>query len=240
MLADYLKNKNLTIEEFRNFVISRDFAKNPGEVDKTHAHGFLYQAGYLTLRAGISEDTLCLDYPNTEVLNSMSELFIQNILQDVDDDFTYCRTCIIEALNASDYQMFIETLNRLLASIPYDDFYKTAERTVYKNKQRERKYTAVEWIYRSTILAFLRGCGFKIFAEMHSNKGRSDIIIFYSNKAYVIELKLAYEGENPANKAAEALKQIMESNYAKPYPNAICIGMAIEDSKRQITEFIIS
>ena len=35
----------------------------------------------------------------------------------------------------------------------------------------------------------------------------------------------------------EALRQIEEKNYAAPYPDAICVGMAINDEKRQITEF---
>jgi hypothetical protein len=30
--------------------------------------------------------------------------------------------------------------------------------------------------------------------------------------------------------------ELIEKNYAKPYPNAICIGLAINDSVRQITD----
>jgi hypothetical protein len=46
----------------------------------------------------------------------------------------------------------------------------------------------------------------------------------------------AYEGESPAKKAEEALKQIIDKNYSRPYPDAVCVGMAIDDTVRQITE----
>ena len=232
VIADYLKNRNLTVEQFRNFPISADFAASPGDVDTAPPEGFLYQGGYLTLRQGKS-DEFSLDYPNTEVLNSMSMLLAQNILKDKDGDFTYCRSDLLEALMSIDYNMVVVVFNRLLASIPYDDFSKAAERSVYKNRYQ---FPAREWLYRSTILAFLRGCGVVVVAEMHTNLGRSDLVVSHKGKTWVIELKVAYTGESPAQKAEEALRQIIDKNYAAPYPDAVCIGLAIDDSLRQITE----
>ena len=40
----------------------------------------------------------------------------------------------------------------------------------------------------------------------------------------------------PCQKAEEALQQIIDENYASPYPDAVCVGMAIDDTKRQITD----
>ena len=80
MIADYMKNRNLTVEQFRNFPVSSDFVRNPGDMDTTPPEGFLYQSGYLTLRPDINGDLL-LDYPNTEVLSAMSEMVTQNFLQ---------------------------------------------------------------------------------------------------------------------------------------------------------------
>jgi len=48
-----MKNRHLTVEQFRNFSIPEDFARSPGDVDTTPPAGFLYQAGYLTLRERI-------------------------------------------------------------------------------------------------------------------------------------------------------------------------------------------
>jgi hypothetical protein len=232
VIGDYFKNRNLTVEQFRNFPISRDFAKSPGDVDSTPPEGFLYQSGYLTLRPGVTDD-LSLDYPNTEVLNSMSSLVAQNILQDKDDDYTYCRSDLLKGLMSVDYNKIVAVFNRLLASIPYDDFSNAAKQNVNISGYT---FPAQEWLYRSTILAFLRGCGVVVVAEMHTNLGRADLVVTHKGKTWVIEIKVAYEGESPTQKAEEALRQIVDMNYTKPYPDAICIGLAIDDSVRQITD----
>jgi hypothetical protein len=231
-IAEYLKTRNLTVEQFRNFPVSKDFVKSPGDMDFTPPEGFLYQAGYLTLRPGTS-DYLSLDYPNTEVLNSMSALVAQNILQDKDEDYLYCRRDLLNALMLMDYNIVVTVFNRLLASIPYDDFSKAANQHVVLNNY---KFSAQEWLYRSTIFAFLRGCGVVVVAEMHTNLGRADLVVSHKGKTWVIEIKVAYEGESPEKKAGEALRQIMDKNYAKPYPDAFCIGLAIDNSLRQITD----
>ena len=232
-IADYLKNRNLTVEQFRNLPISRDFAQSPGDVDTATPEGFLYQCGYLTLRPGIGGN-LSLDYPNTEVLNSMSALLAQNILQAKGENYNYFTNRILIAIIRDDYGLFVETLNALLASIPYDDFASAAKENVLIQGY---KFPAQEWLYRSTILAFLRGCGVVVVAEMHTNAGRADLIVSHNGKTWVIELKVACEGESPAKKAKEAIRQIIDKNYAKPYPDAVCIGMAIDDSQRQITHY---
>ncbi|MDR1793409.1 MAG: AAA family ATPase, partial [Bacteroidales bacterium] len=73
VIANYLKDKHLTVEQFRNLPVSKEFARNPGEIDSASPEKFLYQSGYLTLREGTTDD-YSLDYPNTEVLNSMARL----------------------------------------------------------------------------------------------------------------------------------------------------------------------
>jgi len=47
---------------------------------------FLYQAGYLTLRKGAGDD-FKLDYPNAEVLESMSRLVSTNIIERNGDSY---------------------------------------------------------------------------------------------------------------------------------------------------------
>jgi hypothetical protein len=52
----------------------------------------------------------------------------------------------------------------------------------------------------------------------------------------VIEIKVAYEGQNPETKEKQGLKQIETKNYAKQYDNAISIVLVIDDATRQITK----
>jgi hypothetical protein len=232
-IADYLKDRNLTVEQFRNMPISVDFLENPGDMDMTPPEGFLYQSGYLTLRKGFG-DTLALDYPNTEVLNSMSKIVAQNVLESKGENFTYNIQRLFAALQHDNHELFVGSLNTLLASIPYDDFSKAAEQNVVIHGY---KFPAQEWLYRSNIFSFLQGCGVVVAAEMHTNRGRPDLVISWQGKTWVIEIKVAYGSESAEAKADEALRQIEEKNYAKPFPDAVCLGVGIADAERQITAF---
>jgi hypothetical protein len=84
-LARYMKDKKLTVEQFRGLSVSRDFASAPGEMETATAASFLYQSGYLSLRPGTIDD-YTLDYPNHEVLTAMSSLLAENILGDRSED----------------------------------------------------------------------------------------------------------------------------------------------------------
>jgi len=233
-IADYMKGRNLTVDQFRNFPVSRTFIENPGDMDNTPPQGFLHQSGYLTLRPGITHD-LSLDYPNTEVLNSMSELVTQNMLQYKDESYNQCQTNLLTGLINKDKDKVIGAFNRLLASIPYDD-YTAAAKQALSNQNIEMN--PQEWLYRASILSFLQGCGIVVSSEMHTHKGRSDIVVSYRGHVWVIEIKVAYKGESAEEQAQEAYRQIIEKNYAQPFPDAICLGLGIEDAARQITASI--
>jgi hypothetical protein len=74
---------------------------------------------------------------------------------------------------------------------------------------------------------------------MHTNLGRPDLVIFYDEKYWIIELKVAYKGKTAKYMAKSAIKQIIDNNYAAPFPDAFCIGMGIDDSKRMITNYCL-
>jgi len=97
----------------------------------------------------------------------------------------------------------------------------------------------IYFLSRPIILSFLRGCGVVVEAEMHTHLGRPDLVISHNNHVWVIEIKVAYEKQNTEKKAQEAYRQIIEKQYAKPYPNAVSIGLGIDDSLRQITAFYL-
>ena len=233
VIAKYLKAKKLTVEQFRNFPVSQDFIHSSVEIEKAKPESFLFQTGYLSLREGASKE-YALDYPNTEVLNAMSTLVAQNMMEERGDNYDSCTNILFTAFMRNDFDLFIKTLNSLLASIPYDDFTGAAQENIWIHNYT---FPAQEWLYRSSLFAFFRGCGLVVAAEMHSNLGRADLVISHKGKTWVIEIKVAYEGDNTVEKAKEALKQIVAKNYAKPYPGAVCIGLAIDNALRQITHY---
>ena len=117
---------------------------------------------------------------------------------------------------------------------PYDDYTQAIQQNVLFN---EFKFPAQEWLYRSTILSFLHGCGVVIFPEVHTYLGRSDLVVSHKGVTWVIEIKVAYKGDQSTKKAEEALLQIDTKKYAKSFQNSVCIGLAIDDAMRQITDW---
>ncbi|MDR2563848.1 MAG: ATP-binding protein [Prevotellaceae bacterium] len=230
MIADYLKSKNLTVEQFRNFSVLKSFLDEPGYLDATPPQGFLYQAGYLSIREKKSNKFI-LDYPNTEVLNAMSALLAQNILPS-ENTFGNLHNLMMEAMEKKNANGIRSILNALLASIPYDDYAGAVRQSVALDLLDVQ---VREWLYRSTILAFLRGCGVATVAEMHTNLGRPDLVISFIGNTFVIELKVAYQPEDVPAKLAEAVEQMESKNYLAPYPDCVGIAMVIDDTKRQIT-----
>jgi hypothetical protein len=141
----------------------------------------------------------------------------------------------LTALNNKNVDKLVEVFNSLLASIPFDNFSETADNSVSLS---DCKPAAHESLYRSMLLAFMRGCGVKVSAEVHNCLGRSDLIVQHNGIYWVLEIKVIYEGEDPNKTAEEALQQIIDKQYAVPYFNVICIciGLAIDDATRQITK----
>jgi len=233
VIADYMKDRNLTVEQFRGMQVSMDFVATPGEMETAPPEGFLYQSGYLTLREGVSGD-FSLDYPNTEVLESMSRMVCTNIMRRRSDGGDWDISApLLDALLEGDADLFIETINRLLASIPYDDYTKAAQSAI-----RRSGLPTQEWLYRASILAFLRGCGVLVFGEMQTNKGRSDLLLLHKGKAWVIEIKVAYNNDGTAL-AQEAKNQIIAKQYADPFKTAKKVGIAIDDKVRQISDWVV-
>ncbi|GBU20917.1 ATPase AAA [Fibrobacteres bacterium R8-0-B4] len=232
IIADYMKDRSLTVEQFRGMQVSRMFVDSPGEMETAPPEGFLYQAGYLTLREGVSGD-FSLDYPNTEVLESMSQLVYINIMRSRGDGGDWDISALfIKALVDGDCDLMIEMLNHLLASIPYDDYAKSAQQAIKLSGLHVQ-----EWLYRSTILAFLRGCGVLVVGEMHTSKGRPDLLVCHKGTAWIIEIKVAYNDDGKAL-AQEALDQINARQYADPFATAKKVGIAIDDKTRQINDCI--
>jgi len=71
-------------------------------------------------------------------------------------------------------------------------------------------------------------------AEWHTHLGRPDLVIAHNGKTWIIEIKVAYKKQSPRKKAEEALRQIIDRQYAAAYPGAKSIGLGIDDSLRQI------
>jgi hypothetical protein len=230
-IASYMKDRSLTVEQFRGLDVSKDFVSYPGEIETATAASFLYQSGYLSLRPGVIDD-YSLDYPNYEVLSAMSALLTANILggrAESEDSRRVFRRHLI----AGDVSGVVEEFNRLLAAIPYDDYIGGAQ-----SAARNFGVVAGEWLYRSVLLSYLYGMGLDVEAEPHTSRGRADILVKFRKRAWILELKVAKNGEYAGKSADACLAQILEKGYADPFDEAVLLGLAIDDKQRAITKYV--
>ncbi|GHV33979.1 ATPase AAA [Synergistales bacterium] len=227
-IARYMKDKKLTVEQFRGYEVPYDFASCPGDIETATASSFLYQSGYLSLRPGGLDD-FSLDYPNHEVLTAMSSLLIGNIFGS-HEAFSSARISFRESIVNGDAEGVQGEFNKLLSKIPYDDYAKTAEYAV------RRGGDAREWIYRSTILSYIYGVGLDVEAEVHGSKGRADMVVKFRGHIWVMEFKMTKHFASAAECAGAALAQIKEKGYADSFDEAVLLGLAIDDDLRKITE----
>ena len=107
---------------------------------------------------------------------------------------------IWQFLTAGDIAQVVAVYNIAIADIPYEDF---------PNRD--------EFWYRSLFVMLLRGAGFIPFAEVHTYKGRSDVVVQFEKQIVVLEFKFAEKSSDVDDKKDEGLKQMKEKGYADSY-----------------------
>ena len=158
----------------------------------------IYQSGYLTIKdCDLDMGTFLLDFPNNEVKKGFVTLVANNYLQSDKDSGSWARD-IVGALKTGDLELLRKLLTSFLADIPYTMRRKETER------ERERYFH-----YTFYLLMRMVSC-YTVYTEKQQSEGRVDCIVETPDYIYIFEFKL--DGT-----ADEALQQIEEKGYARPY-----------------------
>ncbi|MBR1437946.1 MAG: AAA family ATPase [Synergistaceae bacterium] len=196
-IAKYMKEHKIqNPDEYRHIEVPSDFADSH-EIENSKPESFLYQSGYLTIEK-LENDVITLDYPNEEVKKSLIRMYLDEFYHV--NSFITLGNQIWQFLTAGDIDQVITVYNIAIADIPYEDF---------PNRD--------EFWYRSLFVMLLRGAGFIPFAEVHTYKGRSDVVVQFEKQIVVLEFKFAEKSSDVDDKKDEGLKQIKEKGYADSY-----------------------
>ena len=202
-------------EAYRHLKVTSDFVGSQ-EIERARPESFLYQAGYLTIES-LEEEELTLDYPNREVMNSISRIYL-DIVYDV-KNYGSLGSQLWRSLKEGDVGEAVRLYNTALSCIPYEDF----------TRQNES-------LYRSLFLMLLRGAGITANGEVHTHRGRSDVLVRFPERAVVLEFKLARGAGEVERLRAEGQRQIEEKGYAQPFAaddRACTIGVIVVDAERR-------
>ena len=160
----------------------------------------IYQSGYLTIKDyNMRRNTFLLDFPNNEVKNG----FLTVVASDYLNPKTSVNAWVQDAVDAfedGDPDKFRRLLTSFLSSIPYTMRRKENER----ERERERYFHYTFYLIMRLISVYT------VYTEKEQSGGRVDCIVETKDYIYIFEFKL--DGT-----AAEALRQIEEKGYARPY-----------------------
>ena len=160
----------------------------------------IYQSGYLTIKGYDRETELFrLDFPNEEVRRGFLAMLASGYITKSDARMASWAASVRNAMDKGRIDSLRESLESLLADIPYDI---RCSKSDGKARERDFQYTFY--------LIFRMLGGWKVYAEKASGQGRADCIVETDRYVYIFEFKLDGTAE-------EALRQIEEKGYARPY-----------------------
>lgn len=178
----------------------------------------LFQTGYLTIKSyNDTTRTYNLGYPNQEVKDSLLDNLLSAYREVYPDGSSEETGNLLLALNAGDVEGIAQALDSVIASIPFDHW---------------RADTAS--IFHIITLLTFQKIGVDVYSEVHSSKGRCDVLVKTDHFIYAMELKL----DRPAQ---EALEQIMDKDYLQPYQadarTKMALGISFSSYDRNISEY---
>jgi hypothetical protein len=220
LIRKMLKNNDFDLNKIINNNINLNLIRTPGPIEIASPSLFLYQAGYLTLRARKNKK-FYLDYPNLEVRSSMNLLFMENLF-DSDVAASEATDLLIERLEKGDVQEMVAAIRRMYSNISYIS---------YTDKKLEE---LGEIFYQTVLQSFLEGAGCQVTIEKHTNLGRIDLVARYENLTYVIEIKTAANAKDALKALEKGKTQINKGNYAGPFSDPIIILLVVNLEDRNI------
>ena len=159
----------------------------------------IYQSGYLTIKDyKPRRGTFLLDFPNNEVKKGFVSLVASDYFKPQRENINSWIQDLIDALEEGDTDKLHKLFTSFLADIPY-----TMRR---KQDERERE----RYFHYTFYLIFRLVSVYTVYTEKEQSEGRVDCIVETPDYVYIFEFKL--DGS-----ADEALKQIEEKGYARPY-----------------------
>jgi len=129
---------------------------------------------------------------------------------------------LYETLESNDFERLHQLFHAFFASIPYD-WYK---------KQQAADYEAY---YASIVYCYFAATGIDTRPEVHTNKGRIDLVVHFKKRIYLIEFKVLEQCGH-----GKALEQIKAKGYVEQFQGqeVYLIGVEFSSQERNITQFV--
>ena len=179
----------------------------------------IYQSGYLTIKDYDEEfGNYILGFPNREVEEGFIKFlmpFYTNVNK-VESPFEIQQ--FVKEIRTGKPDAFLRRLQSFFADTPYE------------------LIRDLEVHYQNVLFIVFRLVGFYVKAEYHTSEGSVDLVLQTDRYIYVMEFKLAGTAE-------EAIRQIEEKHYARPFQSdsrqLFKIGINFDNKTRNIEKWIV-
>lgn len=180
----------------------------------------LYQSGYITIKDyNKAYNYYTLDIPNKEVRVGLTKSLIPSYVTQNTLATTNTARRIAQVLDKQDMDGALQLLQTFLGTIPYCNV------TNY-----EGHYQQMLFIVFSLLTDYL------VDVEVHTPKGRVDIVLLTKTDLYLIELKLNKDGQT-------AMQQINLKDYRQRFALSgkpiTKVGINFDGTTRNITDWVI-
>lgn len=179
----------------------------------------LFQAGYLTLSGWDSETKMyTLDFPNEEVKYGFWNSFAESYFPASGYSTGFDVFAMLRMIKAGEAERFMVCLQSLISSA---------------NSENEPDK---EIHFQNIMAVIFYMLGLSVRTEIHSAKGRCDLVMKTDSYIYIFEFKVN-------GSSAEAMHQIKEQGYALPYMadsrQKILIAANFSTASRTLSDWII-
>ena len=191
-LVETLKHTNYELENMTREEVTADLLGSLDSID-TNPLPLLYQSGYLTIKSYNQRFmTYQLGFPNGEVERGFSRfLFRYYAPVRVEQSACFIKNFVLE-IEAGQPEKFMSRLDSMFA----DQHYQIAG--------------DAELYFHNVVYVVFKMLGFYVDVERHTSDGRMDMLVKTKDYIYIFEFKID-------KSADEALVQIEEKQYAKPF-----------------------
>ena len=194
----------------------------------TTALPLLYQSGYLTIKGYDTEgEVYTLSIPNQEVRIGYTDglLPIYTGLQGGEVQAGFALR-FWRALKKDDIHQALEEMKAFLAGVPYVEGF----------KKKLADAATAEGFYEYTMYLIFSMLNVYVRTQVKTAKGRTDVVIWMPNAIYVMELKVN-------SSAADALRQINDRGYARPYETdgrrIVKVGISFSPETMSVGEWLV-
>ena len=212
------RQEQITMEDLEHFEASGNLLEN-ANLSRFYSLSLLFQAGYLTIKEVLDDDSYLLGFPNQEVRDAFASYLLAEY---VDKEWAHMEYTIAHKL-----KRFLEDQKLKEA---FEVFVPVITSTGYDIT----KHT--EGFFHTIMHVLMYSTGLTVFSELQNAHGRLDTVCVAKKAVYIFEFKIN-------STAASALTQIKTQNYAAQFrvqeKAFYIIGVNFVTADKKINEILV-